>query len=239
MKKLYITGTSSGIGKALAEAALLEGHIVVGFARRNAIDHPNYRHLTIDLSDLENYASIGFDGVNEEMDEVILVNNAGSLGSVKPVAQLDPQRTEKAYHLNLIAPTILCKIFLENLSEINVRKTIINISSGAAFSPIKSWSVYCAAKAGLEMFSEVMQIDHPEIRVHTVSPGVVDTEMQGEIRRSRKEDFPDLARFVELKENQELSPATEVASKIMHVLKHPDVFTELKLSLRQVDLPKP
>jgi benzil reductase ((S)-benzoin forming) len=213
MKKLYITGTSSGIGKALAEAALLEGHIVVGFARRNAIDHPNYRHLTIDLSDLENYASLGFDGVNE----VILVNNAGSLGSVKPVAQLDPQRTEKAYHLNLIAPTILCKIFLENLSEINVRKTIINISSGAAFSPIKSWSVYCAAKAGLEMFSEVMQIDHPEIRVHTVSPGVVDTEMQGEIRRSR----------------------TEVAYKIMHVLKHPDVFTELKLSLRQVDLPKP
>jgi len=238
MKKFYITGTSSGIGKAIALAALNNGHLVTGFARRNAIEHPNYRHITVDLSDLEHYQGIGFDGLTSEIEEVILINNAGTLGSVKPVAQIDPRRTADAYHLNLVAPSLLSKLFLENLSDSDLPKTVINISSGAGSNPIKSWSVYCASKAGLDMFSEVLKLDHPEVRVHSISPGVVDTEMQGEIRRSRKEDFPDLERFVDFKKNDELSSADEVAQKLMFVLDHPEEFTEVRLSLRLVNLPK-
>ncbi|MCR9152989.1 MAG: SDR family NAD(P)-dependent oxidoreductase [Bacteroidetes bacterium] len=238
MKKFYITGTSSGIGKALAEAALAEGHFVVGIARRLRIEHPNYRHLSIDLSDLEAYSSIGFDGFRDGTDELILINNAGTLGSVKAVAQLDPRRTAEAYQLNLLAPTLLSKLFLENLGDQNIKKTIINISSGAGSYPIKSWSVYCASKAGLDMFSEVLKLDHPEVRCHAISPGIVDTEMQGEIRRTREEDFPDRQRFVEYKENKELSSAEEVAQKIIHVIKHPEQFSEVRVSLRQVELPK-
>lgn len=238
MKKFYITGTSSGIGKALAEAALNKGHLVTGFSRRTSINHPNYRHITTDLSDLEHYAGIGFDGLKEGIEEVILVNNAGSLGSVKPVAQLDPRRTAEAYHLNLVAPTLLSKLFLENLSESQLPKTIINISSGAASYPVKSWSVYCASKAGLDMFSEVLKLDHPEVRCHAVSPGIVDTEMQGEIRRTRAEDFPDLQRFVEYKQNDELSPVSVVAQKLLFIINNPQDFVEVKLSLRQVELPE-
>ena len=238
MKKFYITGTSSGIGKALAEAALEAGHYVTGFARRNTINHPRYRHITVDLSDLDHYSGIGFDGLRDGIDEVVLVNNAGSLGSVKPVAHINPRRTADAYHLNLVAPSLLSKLFLENLSESDLPKTIINISSGAGSYPVKSWSVYCASKAGLDMFSEVLKLDHPEVRCHAVSPGIVDTEMQGEIRRTRAEDFPDLQRFVEYKQNDELSPVSEVAQKLMHIINNPKEFTEVKLSLRHIDLPK-
>ncbi len=237
MKKLYITGTSSGIGKALAEEALAQGHRVTGFARRNRINHPNYRHINIDLSDLDHYSGIGFEGLTEDIEEVILVNNAGNLGPVKPVAHIDPRRTADAYHLNLVAPSLLSKLFLENLSEQTLPKTIINISSGAASYPVKSWSVYCASKAGLAMFSEVLRLDHPDIRVHAISPGIVDTEMQGEIRRTRAEDFPDLQRFVEYKQNDELSSAQEVAQKILYILDAPQKFTDVKLSLRDVQLP--
>lgn len=238
MKKFYITGSSSGIGKALAEAALAEGHIVTGLARRNTISHPNYRHINVDLSDLDHYSGIGFDGLNEEVEEVILVNNAGTLGSVKRVAHLDPRRTAQAYHLNLVAPSLLCKLFLDNLSDRDLPKTVINITSGAASYPVKSWSVYCSSKAGLEMFSEVLRLDHPEIRVHAVSPGIVDTEMQGEIRRTRAEDFPDLQRFVEYKQNDELSSAGEVAAKILYLIEKPEEFTDVRLNLRHLHLPK-
>ncbi len=238
MKKFYITGTSSGIGKALAEAVLEEGHYVTGFARRNTISHPRYRHITVDLSDLDDYSGIGFDGLREGIDEVVLVNNAGSLGSVKPVAHINPRRTADAYHLNLVAPSLLSKLFLENLSESDLPKTIINISSGAGSYPVKSWSVYCASKAGLDMFSEVLKLDHPEVRCHAVSPGIVDTEMQGEIRRTRAEDFPDLQRFVEYKQNDELSPVSEVAQKLLHLINNPESFPEVKINLRHIDLPK-
>lgn len=236
MKKFFITGTSSGIGKALAEAALSAGYKVTGLSRRHTIEHPNYRHLNVDLTDLDDYAGIGFDGVPKETDEIILVNNAGTIGPVKPVSGMDPVQVARAYRLNLTAPTILSQLFLENLSDFQGQKTILNISSGAGSYPIKSWSVYCASKAALDMFSEVLQLDHPEVRCHAISPGVVDTEMQGEIRRASEKDFPDLDRFVEYKEKGELASAPDIAQKILHVIHHPKEFQEVPVSLRELEL---
>ena len=115
----------------MAELALAQGHIVSGFSRRNSIEHPNYRHFTVDLGDLDDYAGIGFDGIPDGVDEVILINNAGTLGPVKPVANMDPVQVANTYTLNISAPSILSKLFLENLSDNEIKKSIINISSGA------------------------------------------------------------------------------------------------------------
>ncbi len=238
MKKFFITGTSSGIGKALAEAALAAGYRVTGFARRNRIEHPNYRHLTVDLTDLDHYAGIGFEGISDKTEEVILINNAGTIAPVKPVGSMDPMQVTRAYRLNLIAPSILCQLFIENTSEYHGKRTIINISSGAGAYPVKSWSVYCASKSALNMFSEVLQLDHPEIRCHAVSPGIVDTEMQGEIRATSQRDFPDLQRFMDYKEKGELASADEVAAKVLHLIDNPSDFNEVAVSLRKLDLPK-
>lgn len=238
MKKYFITGTSSGIGKALAEEALAAGYRVTGLARRNRIEHPNYRHLTVDLTDLDHYAAIGFEGISDKTEEVILINNAGTIAPVKPVASMDPIQIARAYRLNLTAPTILSQLFLENLRDYHGRKTIINISSGAASYPIKSWSVYCASKAALNMFSHVLSLDHHDVRCHAISPGVVDTEMQGEIRASSQRDFPDVQRFMDYKEKGELASAKDVAAKIIHVINNPERYTAVDVSLREVDIPK-
>ena len=88
------------------------------------------------------------------------------------------------------------------------------------------------------MFSEVLQLDHPEVRCHAVSPGIVDTEMQGEIRATSQRDFPDLKRFLEYKEKGELASANEVALKIMQVINHPEDYNQVPVSLRKVTLPK-
>jgi NAD(P)-dependent dehydrogenase (short-subunit alcohol dehydrogenase family) len=61
---------------------------------------------------------------------------------------------------------------------------IVNVSSGAAARPIPGWSAYCAAKAGLDMFTQVvaLEVQDSNIRVNALYPGLVDTDMQADIR---------------------------------------------------------
>lgn len=233
MKQFFITGTSSGIGRALAERALEAGHKVTGISRRNRIDHPNYRHLVHDLSDYQNYHLINFN-VNQEAEELVLVNNAGWLGEVKPTARISPNSIEQAYQINLIAPSILCRLFLEQTESTAQKRTVLNISSGAGKYPVASWSTYCASKAGLDLFTQVMAKDHPDVRCLAIAPGIVDTEMQGEIRRVDSGDFPDLDRFKKYKEEGELSAPEEVAEKLMRIIAHPEKAPDIVFSLRDI-----
>lgn len=235
MKKIYITGSSSGIGKALAERALEAGHLVVGMARRKTIEHPNYKHVSIDLSDLDQYVSITFEG-HQKVDGLVLVNNAGTLGDVKPVARLEPEKVAQAYSLNITAPTVLTSLFLEHTENSGLPRSVLSISSGAGSYPIQSWSTYCASKAALDMFSRVLKLDHPEVHCFSIAPGIVDTEMQGEIRRAPARDFPELQRFVDYKKNGELADPAEVAEKLYSVIKSPENFSEICFSLRDLEI---
>lgn len=235
MIQFFITGTSSGIGLALAKTCLEQGHGVVGISRRKAIEHPHYIHLPYNLEDQKNYDLINFNR-SREAEKIVLVNNAGWLGEVKPLGRIDPLQIERALQINLVAPSILSKLFLEQTKDHPAEKVIINISSGAARYPVASWSTYCASKAGLDMLTQVMAIDHPEVRFHAVSPGVVDTEMQGEIRKLREEDFPDVDRFRAYKARNELTSAREVAEKLMHLLLNPEKAPDIVYSLRDMQL---
>ncbi len=233
MKQFFITGTSSGIGKALAEKALERGHRVIGISRRNKIDHKNYRHLTYDLSGYSQYHLINFD-VNKEAEELVLVNNAGWLGEVKPLAKIKPANIELAYQINLIAPTILSKLFLEQTSKTGQKRCILNISSGAARHPVSSWSTYCASKAALDMLTKVTQEDHPDVRCLAIAPGIVDTEMQGEIRQTSFSDFPEVERFKEYKVKGELSAPEDVAEKLLAIVEKTTKAPDIAFSLRDL-----
>lgn len=236
MKKFFITGTSSGIGKALAEAALEAGHHVVGFSRRSTITHARYKHISIDLSKLSEYVKVTFEGLREA-DELVLVNNAGTLGDVKPVERLNPEKVAQAYNLNVTAPSVLSAIFLGHTADMGKKRSIVNISSGAANYAVPGWSVYCASKAALEMFTKVLKEDHPDVNCHAISPGIVDTEMQGEIRKASEDDFPELRRFIGYKKDGELADPNEVAQKILYVVNNSHKFSEVSLSLREIGLP--
>lgn len=234
MKQYFITGTSSGIGKAMAEQALEQGHKVVGISRRHAIHHENYRHLSYDLSDYKNYHLINFD-VNKKAEELILVNNAGWLGEVKPLAEIQPESIERAFQVNVIAPGILSKLFLRQTEKNNQHRTVLNISSGAAKYAVPSWSTYCASKAAIDSLTRVMAVDHPDVHCFSIAPGIVDTEMQGEIRQVEAEDFPDKERFLNYKKNGELSDPKEVAAKLLTILDQPDSAPDSVFSLRDLN----
>ncbi|AEV33107.1 SDR family NAD(P)-dependent oxidoreductase [Owenweeksia hongkongensis] len=231
MIQFFITGTSSGIGYQLAMQALEDGHKVVGISRRHVINHPNYRHLTYNLNNYDEYKLINFN-INKEAEKLVLVNNAGWLGDVKPAGQVSPASIERAYQINLIAPSILCKLFIEQTEKLEAEKVIVNISSGAASYPVSGWSTYCASKAGINLFTQVLREDYPNIHSFAIAPGIVDTDMQGEIRRLDTEDFPDKQRFVDYKDKGELSSPIDVASKLLKVIKHPETAPDCVFSLR-------
>jgi benzil reductase ((S)-benzoin forming) len=235
MKKFFITGTSSGIGMALAQKALADGHLVVGFSRRKKIEHHNYKHVKIDLADLDQYVNINFE-ISSGVTELVLINNAGTLGDVKPVRRLDPAKIDHAYRLNLTAPSILSSLFLNHTANLDLPRSVLNISSGAGSFAIPSWSTYCASKAALDMFTKVMKLDHPEVNCYAVGPGIVDTAMQGDIRSASEDDFPELSRFVDYKDNGELADPSEVARKLHHILNNPQDFKEVCFSLRDVSI---
>lgn len=235
----YITGTSSGIGKALAEEALkIEGSIVYGISRSCTIGHPNYIHTNIDLSKTEDLLSLNF-VKHEDAYKVVLINNAGTIGEVKPVGKLADEKILDIFKINTISPAILSNRFIQTYSDIDTKKIIVNISSGAARHPIESWASYCASKAAVDMFSQVLQAEmgynsKGKTRVFSIAPGIVDTKMQQHVRNTEAKDFPHLDKFIGYKKNGQLTPVDLVAKKILEVVENPEKHQNVLLDVRQL-----
>ncbi len=231
--QFFITGTSSGIGEALAKRALEEGHRVNGYSRRNSIKHPHYRHQSIDLSKLSSFTQLNFN-LNKEAEKLVLINNAGWLGEVKPMGKLTPEKIDQVYRVNITAPAILTSLFLEQTENTGQERMIINISSGAGSYPVPSWSTYCSSKAALDMLTRVTQLDQPGVKCFSIAPGIVDTEMQGEIRRLDNDDFPEVQRFVDYKQKGDLAQPASVAKAIFSFVENPASAPSIVFSLRDL-----
>lgn len=235
----YITGTSSGIGKSLAEKALeIEGSLVYGFSRTNSIQNPNYIHTTIDLSNIEEVLKLNIHKHSEAF-KVVLINNAGTIGDVKSIGNQTDKSMVDVFNLNTICPVVIANKFIQTYKNVDALQVIVNISSGAARHPIESWAPYCASKAALDMFSQVLQAENGydlkgKVRVFSIAPGIVDTNMQQKVRNSDAKDFPHLDKFIGYKEKGQLSSPELVASKILEIIEKPERNQNVLLDIRQL-----
>ena len=232
-KVALITGTGGGIGKATAELLLKEGYLVYGYSQTNKINHPNFSFTKIDLSNLDAVKELQFP--KESQQDILLINNAATIGTIVPFDKKETSDIIQEYYLNLVAPTILCKKFITTYPE--DKKLLINISSGAGKSPIHSWSTYCTTKAALDMLTWVIaEENHKNLAVFSVHPGVVDTNMQSEIRNSDPKNFPLLSKFTDYFRNNELENADIVAQKLLHIIQNSNKFKQNILSIRDVSI---
>lgn len=228
-KVALITGTGSGIGKALAVLLLSEKYIVFGYSRTNQIKHNNFTFTPIDLRNLKEVQKIKFPKV-EVAAEVLLVNNAATIGSILPLDKKATTDIINEYNLNLITPTLLSKLFINTYSK--NQKILINIGSGAATYPIASWSSYCATKSGLDMLTEVIEKEkHKNLKVFSIHPGVVDTNMQQKIRESDAKYFSLLDKFTAYYNNGELNSADNVAQKIYRIIAKKVILADILVKL--------
>lgn len=247
MNYYYITGTSRGIGKAFAEH-LLENpsNRVIGISRNRSIEHPNYKHSYLDLTDVKAITEFKFD-LHANAKKVYLINNAGVLGFIKPIGKLNAATIIKNYTVNLIAPTVLTNAFIQCYDSTDAEKVIVNISSGAGKSPIDGWAVYCASKAGIDMLSRVVDMEqkirakkpqdniHKGFHIFSIAPGVVNTGMQEEIRAAQKEDFSRLEDFIGYKVNNQLSEPEFVSKKYIDILANINSIKDVLSSIKDYD----
>ena len=214
--KVYVTGVSRGLGKAVAEKFLKEGYSVVGIGRSSDIHHVNYTFLVCDLSLQSDIDNIQFDATSEE---VILINNAGQIGNIQRISDQKEPDFEEVMRVNTLAPMYLSWSCLQ---QVNGAIKIVNVSSGAATRAIPGWATYCASKAALDRFSETIQLEEKEkgrdVKVWSVAPGVIDTAMQEKIRSASVESFSSLETFLDLKKNDELTNPQVTADKLFQLI---------------------
>ena len=232
-KVALITGTSSGIGKALAKLLLSENYLVFGYSRTNQIENKNFTFTKIDLSNMEEVQKLKFPDIDVASD-FLLVNNAATIGSILPIHKKTNEEILREYNLNIISPTLLSRKFINNYA--NNKKLLINISSGAANKPIPSWSTYCATKSGLDMLTKVIHKEkHENLKIFSIHPGVVNTNMQEEIRRSDANFFPIKQQFIDYYNKNELFSVDFVALKIFQIIAKNEDLNEIILNLRDFE----
>ena len=219
-----VTGTSSGIGRALAEELLQRGWEVAGVARRPAaVAHRLYHHLRLDLSEVAAWHAAARELLEErirpaERERVALVNNAAAAGQLAPVEDLDPVALHRLFGLNAVAPAGLMGLFVRTCRGVT-RLRICNVSTGAVDHAIGGMAAYGASKAALRQVGRVVAAeaeDRPhDVAVLSYEPGVVDTEMQQEARDQDPEAFPWVGLFRSFAEQGRLvdpaGPAAEMA----------------------------
>lgn len=231
-KHFYITGTTSGLGRAFTKIILKDPeNYVFGIARTQVNQHERYRHFALDLSERA-FPFFPFD--TDGADTLVLINNAGWIGPLLPLGEQSDEAIDASIGVNLVAPTILMNRFLKETRDFAGRRVIVNITSGAATKPIASWNTYCAAKAAIDMLSRVAQLEHPGVEIYAIAPGVVDTAMQAEIRTGDPEKFPDLSRFIDYHTKGDLADPQVVADKIYKVLMAAKKPQEVVFSVRDL-----
>jgi benzil reductase ((S)-benzoin forming) len=234
MNYIILTGASRGLGEAIARQLLNENTVLFCVSRKqneslielakqkNAILHP----LSFDLQhihEIENLMEDIFSKIDASLaSSVALINNAGIVAPMKPIERAKNEEIIQNVHINLLAPMLLTSEFLKRTRDLEADKRIINISSGAGKNPYFGWSSYCTSKAGVDMFTRCIAVEEANkekpVKIISFAPGVVDTDMQAEIRSSNKEDFINLERFLALKEDGQLLSPDYVAGAVIDLL---------------------
>ncbi len=223
--RAVLSGHTRGLGAALAAALLARGIATLGLARRGnaalAARYPQLlREVVLDLSDsaaLQSWLDGGeLHAWLAGAARVLLINNAGVVGPVGALDMQSPAQLARAVALNVSAPLMLAAAFAaSNTAE----RRIVHISSGAARQPIAGWSFYCASKAALDHHARAVAADAvPGLHICSLAPGVIDTDMQAEVRASDPARFPQHARFVAMHAEGALLAPAVVAERLLGYL---------------------
>lgn len=229
-KTIVITGASRGIGAGMAEEFARMGHQLALCARTCPTAPAGSRNLceSVDVTDTEAMEAFATRVATELGPVDLWINNAGILGTIAPIRDLSPADFQQLMNINVLGVFNGSRSFIQHRRSIGGGGVLINISSGAALRGVAGWGAYCASKAAVDRFSEALAQEEADshIQILSVAPGVVDTDMQANIRASSEENFPAVERFRQMKASNQFNTAPFVARELYAMAfdstKHPE-----------------
>ena len=187
---LVLTGSSTGIGRALAERLLSRGHHVWGLARSDQSDfaasHPNFHHTRCDVSDYSAVAAAAsaYAAAWPQLDAVICA--AGLQGEIAPALTADPLKWSATIRANLDGTYFALRAFASLLVQpapAASRKKIICFSGGGATKARVNFSAYGVAKTALVRLVETIAEENRDqpLDINALAPGAINTRLTDEI----------------------------------------------------------
>lgn len=147
--------------------------------------------------------------------EIILILTAFSISPLKWVGEYTLTEINQMIDGNLKQNVILINEIVQICRNRKSGLRIINLDSGASNFPLKGWGNYCASKAYMNSFLNVIRLENPEYKIVSFDPGVVDTNMQREIRMTEKRVFDQVEKFITYYEQNQLNSPDKVADEII------------------------
>jgi benzil reductase ((S)-benzoin forming) len=194
-----ITGTSRGLGKALKQEFERVGWRVA------ELNRPAFDLSAIDVEKLDlTLKSLR----SEDFDRVVFVNNAATQ-AIAAAASFGAAEISREITVNVTSPIIAITRFLRSFPN----GEIANVTSAAATKAVPHWSLYCAAKAALDGY--IRAVEAEGWRVFNLNPGVIDTDMQAQIRDT---EFPGVQDFIVLKRDGKLRSSDAVARNLVWMM---------------------
>ena len=233
-----LTGASRGMGLAMAQQLCTPQALLLCISRTTS---PELQALAAqqgatliqwpaDLAEPATVATQLLNWLNEQtldhLASATLINNAGIVGRIGPLHPLDTASIATTLRVDLEAPMLLTAAFLTATRTWAVPRKILNISSGLGRNAMAGSALYCAAKAGMDHFSRCVALDEAAnangARIVSIAPGVIDTDMQADLRAGDPAGFPGLATFINLKETGALTSPADAATRLLAYLARPD-----------------
>lgn len=219
---VWISGASSGIGQAMVQTVPWADARMIGISRRQA---PGIEHLAADLADPAAWEGVG-DSFRRELagyagERVVFVHAAGTIEPIGFAGEVDTGAYLANLLLNSAAPQALGHLFLAAARAVNAERHLVMLTSGAAKGVYPGWTSYGAGKAAIDQWvrnAGAEQAIRGGVRVLAVAPGTVHTDMQGHLRKTSEEAFPQRQKFLDLHAGGKLTDPVGVAKKIWALL---------------------
>ncbi len=232
-----LTGASRGMGLAMAEQLLDAGHVLLCISRKSndalaarAAGKGSLEQWNQDLARPATAAAKLETWLAAQRDRgyasATLINNAGVLPRIAPLGDIAPDDLADALRVDLEAPMLLTGAFLRATAGWPCTRKVLNISSGLGRRAMASQAAYCAAKAGMDHFSRCVALEEAGqphgARICSLAPGVIDTDMQVQLRGADAASFPDIGNFIGMKDKGMLASPREAAARVLAYLARPD-----------------
>jgi NAD(P)-dependent dehydrogenase (short-subunit alcohol dehydrogenase family) len=242
MKHLSIvTGASRGMGRAIAEHLVAQGHEVLGLSRQAPPAPEGIEQWPCDLAQplavAERLRTWLADKDGSAYASVNIINNAALLATPAPLSESDLAALSAAARVGLEAPLVLTAAFLQATRAWPGQRRVLHISSGLGRRAMASAAAYCAVKAGLNHLARAQALEEAlqpnGARVCSLAPGVIDTDMQVQLRTAPAEGFADRENFVQMKATGKLDSPAAAAAKVVAFLLKPAFGDDPVADVRQ------